>query len=401
METTKTSTTKAKGKAKTAKESSSSSSSKSVKTKSSSSSLVSRRRHVVSLDQLESFGAVPYYHHDSNNGTNNNDKKEEEEPTMIGMTLGNCRIVTTQGPMANEAWLDEVTKACEDLSQPIPDETTAPPSEAVTTEEELEQGNNHHHYYSSRRRRRLTLPEIVFGQARVEIEWPERNLMLSWNATDVLYEWAAAHQHIAMGHNQSHRGVSVLKSIDAALWSSHDTNYTKTDFHYDWTYSTPFCTNNNNKGEWSVLKESGMNQELLRDTSLPILYYDDVQLYEDDLHDNGVVRMTIKVRVMPTCVYVLARCWLRVDGVVLRSREVRVQVELSSSSSSSPIRVYRDVLWRECKWKDLAPRGLPTHVRAWFATEGAGETPQWNALIQHLPTVPLPNDIPAHSVLEL
>ena len=95
--------------------------------------------------------------------------------------------------MANEAWLDEVTKACEDLSQPIPDETTAPPSEAATTEEQQEQGNNHH-YYSSRRRR-LTLPEIVFGQARVEIEWPERNLMLSWNATDVLYEWAAAHQH--------------------------------------------------------------------------------------------------------------------------------------------------------------------------------------------------------------
>ena len=56
---------------------------------------------------------------------------------MIGMT-------TTQGPMANEAWLDdeEVTKACKDLSQqPLADETTAPPFEAATTAEQ-EQGNN-------------------------------------------------------------------------------------------------------------------------------------------------------------------------------------------------------------------------------------------------------------------
>ena len=38
---------------------------------------------------------------------------------MIGMALGNCLIVTTQGPMANEAWLDKVTKACKDLSRQL------------------------------------------------------------------------------------------------------------------------------------------------------------------------------------------------------------------------------------------------------------------------------------------
>ena len=50
-----------------------------------------------------------------NDVTKNDDDKQEEAKAMIGMT-------TTQGPMANEAWLDEeVTKACEDLSlsQPL------------------------------------------------------------------------------------------------------------------------------------------------------------------------------------------------------------------------------------------------------------------------------------------
>ena len=31
----------------------------------------------------------------------------------------------------------------------------------------------------------------------------------------------------------------------------------------------------------------------------PILWYDQVQLFEDELHDNGVSTISVKVRVMP------------------------------------------------------------------------------------------------------
>lgn len=48
--------------------------------------------------------------------------------------------------------------------------------------------------------------------------------------------------------------------------------------------------------------------------------YDDVVLFEDFIHDHGVVRMSVKTRTMPRCWYVLLRYWLRVDGVVMKVR---------------------------------------------------------------------------------
>lgn len=46
--------------------------------------------------------------------------------------------------------------------------------------------------------------------------------------------------------------------------------------------------------------------------------YDEVVLFEDFIHDHGVVRVTVKTRVMPRCWFVLLRYWLRVDGVVMK-----------------------------------------------------------------------------------
>ena len=61
-------------------------------------------------------------------------------------------------------------------------------------------------------------------------------------------------------------------------------------------------------------------------------------LYEDDLHDNGQVTLTCKIRVMPTVVFCLERLWVRVDGVMLRVRDTRVSLEFVSG------KVYRDVV---------------------------------------------------------
>ena len=46
----------------------------------------------------------------------------------------------------------------------------------------------------------------------------------------------------------------------------------------------------------------------------PILFFADRTFYTDDLHDNGVSEARLRVRVMPSCFFVLLRHWLRVDG---------------------------------------------------------------------------------------
>lgn len=70
--------------------------------------------------------------------------------------------------------------------------------------------------------------------------------------------------------------------------------------------------------EWVACQPGGIDRQLLLDQSSPILMYDDVVLFEDFIHDHGVVRMSVKTRIMPRCWYVLLRYWLRVDGVVMK-----------------------------------------------------------------------------------
>lgn len=56
----------------------------------------------------------------------------------------------------------------------------------------------------------------------------------------------------------------------------------------------------------------------------PILYYDDIVLYEDELADNGSSIVNVKVRVMPSGFLVLQRFFLRVDDVLFRVFDTRL-----------------------------------------------------------------------------
>ena len=82
-----------------------------------------------------------------------------------------------------------------------------------------------------------------------------------------------------------------------------------------------------------------MPMDRLKDQSVPILLYDDILLLQDDLHDNGDVQLSVKVRVMPSCAYVLSKLFLRLDGVLLRLRECRLLVDFDGQ------KIYRDITW--------------------------------------------------------
>lgn len=60
-----------------------------------------------------------------------------------------------------------------------------------------------------------------------------------------------------------------------------------------------------------------------------ILFYDDVTLYEDELADHGTAQYSVKVRVMPSSLFILARYYLRIDGVLARINDTRLYHELS------------------------------------------------------------------------
>jgi type 2A phosphatase activator TIP41 len=62
----------------------------------------------------------------------------------------------------------------------------------------------------------------------------------------------------------------------------------------------------------------------------PILFYSSVDLFEDELADNGMSLLTVKIRVMPQRMLLLSRFFLRLDGVVFRIRDTRVFIEFET-----------------------------------------------------------------------
>ena len=56
----------------------------------------------------------------------------------------------------------------------------------------------------------------------------------------------------------------------------------------------------------------------------PILWAKEVILFEDDLFDLGISKLSVKIRVMPSCFFILARFFLRVDHTFLRIVDSRI-----------------------------------------------------------------------------
>ena len=56
----------------------------------------------------------------------------------------------------------------------------------------------------------------------------------------------------------------------------------------------------------------------------PILYYDEVPLFEDELDDSGGAKSSVRFRAMKDCFYALVRFYLRVDGVMVRIFDTRI-----------------------------------------------------------------------------
>ncbi|KAF7352425.1 hypothetical protein MVEN_01207000 [Mycena venus] len=86
----------------------------------------------------------------------------------------------------------------------------------------------------------------------------------------------------------------------------------------------------------------------------PILFYAEVPLFEDELHDNGSSHLLVRIRVMPTCIFILARFTLRVDNVLFRTHDTRMY----HSFASKPPLVVRETSGWEAPY-DRVKGALP------------------------------------------
>ena len=172
----------------------------------------------------------------------------------------------------------------------------------------------------------IPVPEMIFGDNFVAIEHLPSGWKLDFNTFDALDR--------------------VSKTSDGMLQVAYSEEWKRDRVHqegikevvrpFDWSYSTDYkgsTTSTHDNGEWRSSDDSKtpIRTDLLARPD-PILFYDDVMLYEDELADNGIAVMSVKVRVMPERLLLLCRFFLRLDGVILRLRDTRVYVELASKT---------------------------------------------------------------------
>jgi TIP41-like family len=93
--------------------------------------------------------------------------------------------------------------------------------------------------------------------------------------------------------------------------------------------------------QWQRSAVSGIDLDLLRMKNVPILFFDEILLYQDDLEDCGDVIFDAKLRVMPSCWFVLSRFFVRVDGAIIRIRDTRLFHRFGDAA------VHMEISWRE------------------------------------------------------
>ncbi|TXG64181.1 hypothetical protein EZV62_011175 [Acer yangbiense] len=208
------------------------------------------------------------------------------------------------------------------------------------------------------------LPEMVFGESGLVLKHVKTGTKIHFNAFDALGGWKK-------------EGLPPVEVPAAAQWKFRSKPFQQVILDYDYTFTTPYDGSETiemdmeKDGNGKILDSSSSLQwedceEQIDMVSLaskePILFFDEVVLYEDELADSGVSLLTVKVRVMPSCWFLLLRFWLRVDGVLMRLRDTRMHCAFDDSAS--PV-ILRESCWRETTFQALSAKGYPTDSAAY------------------------------------
>jgi len=185
----------------------------------------------------------------------------------------------------------------------------------------------------------IPVPEMIFGDNMVSIEHLASGWRLEFNAFDAL-------------DRVDKTGNNMLKVAYSEEWSSSrektSENIKEVVKPFDWSYTTDYKGTITKGIEFEKRPEhtKPIPIELLKRPD-PILFFEEVVLYESELDDNGISLLTCKFRVMPDRMLLLCRLFMRLDNVIVRIRDTRIYVDFNSG------KVTRDYTAREQKYETV------------------------------------------------
>ncbi|BGP28821.1 Tap42 interacting protein [Rhodotorula toruloides] len=208
----------------------------------------------------------------------------------------------------------------------------------------------------------LALPEICFGNNALSVRHQASGFALEWTMLDML-------KAVKKGEGwDAQPGSGAVRVAHADEWAqgqaaSGSASRLKVQKPFDWTYTTlhrgttlPASTAAAlAPAEWQPAPPThpGIPLPLLARTDIPILFFDEIPLFADELGDNGIADVTIRVRVNHFSFYILSRFSLRIDGVLFRHFDVRVFHRFGTDE------IIREVKGREAPYDIVKARLVP------------------------------------------
>ncbi|KAJ3942367.1 Tap42 interacting protein [Colletotrichum fioriniae] len=186
----------------------------------------------------------------------------------------------------------------------------------------------------------IPVPEMIFGDNLVSVSHVPTGWSIAFNAYDAL-------------DAVDKTDKKMLQVAYARDWSSSrektSAGIKEVVKPYDWSYSTEYRGTLEEPGAGSATgtgagaqQEEGGNKNKLEETTTrmiplellkrrdPILFFDDVVLFESELDDNGISIVSAKVRVHEKRMLLLCRLFMRLDNVIVRIRDTRVYVDFET-----------------------------------------------------------------------
>lgn len=205
----------------------------------------------------------------------------------------------------------------------------------------------------------IPIPEMIFGDNLVSITHKPTGWSISFNAEDAL-------------DRVDKTGERMLRVAYAGEWSSSrektSAGISEVVKPFDWSYTTDYCgtekagsTGGPGAGGAAGEQEKKLHGdektpdipiELLKRRD-PILFADEVVLYESELDDNGCSIVSVKLRVMEHRMLLLCRLFMRLDNVLVRVRDTRVYVDFDKEE------VIREYTEREDKFENVKTVSFP------------------------------------------
>ncbi|KAK9237559.1 TIP41-like family-domain-containing protein [Lipomyces kononenkoae] len=196
---------------------------------------------------------------------------------------------------------------------------------------------------------KIPVPEMIFGNNHVIIRHDSSGFEVGFNAVDALDRVAK--------HGNPDGGLVKVSYSDAWL---KDKAKSTDGVHevvkpFDWTYTTDYRGTISPEDTVFEKTEDEIPLQKLRRPD-PILFFEDVVLFEDELGDNGISMLSVKIRVMPDRLLLLCRFFLRVDDVVFRIRDCRIFVEFGENE------VLREYVVKQDSYENVK-RKIPLSTR--------------------------------------